>query len=255
MMLARMQRDFSDWLLLAGDEDNLRQGVVATRGLAAYQNNYRTQLVNVLRASYPQLRSVLGDDAFLELAIHYIDHRPPSSWTLDAYGTDLPESLLTLYPHNPDLQELAWIEWTLSEIFVAPDTTALSADDLASVDWETATLRLSPALRKRSATTNAMAIWSALQDEAPAPEAQMLDAPAGLLAWREGFRSRLRQVDALEHAALLSLHEDPRFGVLCDALVEHLGEQDGVARAGQLLAEWIGSGIVVGIDASPGPRG
>lgn len=254
-MLARMQQEFSDWLVLAGDDEALRQTVVAARGLAAYQNNYRTQLVNVLRASYPQLRSVLGDDAFLQLAIHHIDHRPPSSWTLDAYGADLPESLRALYPHNLDLQELAWIEWTLSEIFVAPDTSALGADDLAGIDWETATLRLSPSLRQRSATTNALAIWSALQDEAPTPEAEMLAVPAGLMAWREGFSSRLRQVDALEHAALLSLHEDARFGALCDALVEHLGEEAGVARAGQLLAEWIGSGIVVGVDASPGSRG
>lgn len=249
MMLAQLQQDFSDWLVLAGDDDKLRGGVVAARGLAAYQNNYRTQLVNVLRASYPQLLSVLGDEAFLELAIHYIDHRPPSSWTLDAYGADLVESLRTLYPRNPELQELAWIEWTLSEVFVAPDTAAFSTDQLAGIDWETARLRLSPSLRQRTATTNAMAIWSALQDQAPAPQSEMLGAPAGLVAWRQGFMSRPRQIDAIEHAALLWLHADGRFGALCDALVEQLGEEAGVARAGQLLAEWLGSGIVIGVDA------
>jgi len=190
---------------------------------------------------------VLGDDAFLELAIHFIDHRPPSSWTLDAYGADLPDSLRDLYPHNPDLHELAWIEWTLSEIFVAPDTAPLSPTDLGGIDWETATLRLSPSLRQRSIATNAMAIWSAWQDKVPAPEAEMLDTPAELIAWRQGFTSRLRDVDAIEHAALISLHDDGRFGALCDALVEHLGEEEGVARAGLLLTEWIGSGIVVGI--------
>ncbi|WP_250901872.1 MULTISPECIES: DNA-binding domain-containing protein [unclassified Dyella] len=246
-MLAEMQRDFSDWLVQAGDDDGLRRGLIATRGLAAYQNNYRTQLVNVLRASYPQLKLAMGDEAFLQLAIHYIDRQPPSSWTLDAYGADLPDSLHALYPHNPDLQELAWIEWTLSEVFVAADAAALSPADLDGVDWETATLRLSPGLRHRAATTNAMAIWSALQDETPAPEAEMLEAPAGLVAWRQDFMSRLRQVDAIEHAALLSVQEDGHFGALCDALIERLGEEPGIARAGQLLADWIGSGIVVGV--------
>ena len=248
-MLAELQRDFSDWLVLAQGGDALRGGLVATRGLAAYQNNYRTQLVNVLRASYPQLRAMLGDEAFLELAIHHIEHRPPSSWTLDAYGADLAESLRALYPRNPDLQELAWIEWTLSEVFVAADASALTPGDLDGIDWETATLRLSPSLRQRTATTNAAAIWSALQGETTLPEAEMLDAPAGFAAWRQGFRSRLRQLDAIEHAALLSLHEDGRFSALCDALVEHLGKAQGIARAGLLLADWIGTGIVVAVEA------
>lgn len=247
MMLAEMQKNFSDWLTLAGNEDGLRRGLVAARGLAAYQNNYRTQLVNVLRASYPQLKLAMGDKAFLELAIHYIDQRPPSSWTLDAYGADLAHSLQALYPHNPDLQELAWIEWTLSEVFVAPDAPALSPAELDGVDWERATLHLSPSLHQRTATTNAMAIWSALQDGTAAPVAEMLDAPAGLVVWRQGFMSRLRQVDAIEHAALLSLQDDGRFDTLCNALVERLGEEEGIARAGQLLAEWIGSGVVAGV--------
>lgn len=248
-MLAQMQRDFSDWLVLAQGGDALHGALVATGGLAAYQNNYRTQLVNVLRASYPQLRTLLGDDAFLELAIHHIEHRPPSSWTLDAYGADLAASLLALYPRNPDLQELAWIEWTLSEVFVAADATALAPEDLAGIDWETATLRLCPSLRLRAASTNAAEIWLALQDETAAPDAEMLAAPAGFAAWRQGFRSRLRQVDALEHAALLSLRDDGRFNALCDALVEQLGEAVGISRAGQLLADWIGTGIVVGVNA------
>ena len=247
-MLAEMQRNFSDWLVLAGGDERLRRGLGDTRGLAAYQNNYRTQLVNVLRASYPQLRVVLGDEAFLELAIHFIDHRPPSSWTLDAYGADLADSLRALYPRHPDLQELAWIEWTLSEVFVAPDAAMLSPADLAGIDWESATLRLGPSLRQRTATTNAMAVWSALQEGTSPPEASMLDTSTGLVAWRQDFTSRLMQVDAIEHAALLSLRDDARFDALCNALVEHLGEQHGIARAGELLASWIGSGIVVGID-------
>jgi hypothetical protein len=246
-MLAKMQQDFSDWLAKAGDGDSLRGTLTATHGLAAYQNNYRTQLVNVLRASYPQLRARLGDEAFLELAIHHIQRRPPSSWTLDAYGDDLDESLRALYPRHPDLQELAWIEWGLAEVFVSTDTAPLAADDLASIDWDEATLHLSPSIRQRVASTNALAVWSALQDGATPPEVQMLGVPAGLLVWRQDFTSRLRQVDAIEHAALLSLRDDARFSVLCDALVEHLGEEPGIARAGQLLAGWIEAGIVTGV--------
>jgi hypothetical protein len=44
---------------------------------------------------------------------------------------------------------------------------------------------------------------------------------------------------------LLSLRDDGRFDVLCDALVEHLGEDAGVAKAGELLADWLAAGLVV----------
>ena len=246
MTLAELQRDFRAWLTLA-DDRALRAGLVSTRGLSAYQNNYRVQLVRVLQAAYPQLLARLGEEAFLEAAIHHIDRHPPSSWTLDAYGADLTDTLQALYPHNPDLPELAWLEWTLSEVFVATDAKELDPGALATVDWDAARLRPSPSLRLRAMTTNALAVWSALQDGEAPPDAEMLDKPTGALVWRQGFRPRLREADEVELAALHSLHDDDRFATLCDALTEHLGEEAGIARAGELLAAWVGAGIVTGI--------
>jgi hypothetical protein len=247
-MLAELQRDFRQWLTRADDEA-LRRGLVSTRGLSAYQNNYRAQLVRVLQASYPRLLAWLGDEAFLEAAVHHVERRPPSSWTLDAYGTDFAETLRAMYPAHPNLTELAWIEWTLSEVFVAADAPRLDPAALAGVDWDKARLRLSPGLRLRPMTTNAIDVWFAWQEGMAAPGAAMLDAPAGAAVWRQGFAPRLRAIDATEHAALLSLREDARFSALCDALVAHLGEDEGVARAGGLLADWVGGGDVVAVDA------
>jgi hypothetical protein len=67
------------------------------------------------------------------------------------------------------------------------------------------------------------------------------------VVWRTGFTSRLKRVDAVAYAALCSLRDDDRFAALCDTLVQRLGEEDGVAKAGQLLAEWIGAGIVTAV--------
>ncbi|WP_225737568.1 DNA-binding domain-containing protein [Dyella acidiphila] len=248
-MLAQMQQNFQDWLVHAGNDTPSLLGLHATRGLAAYQNNYRTQLVNCLRASYPQLLAWMGEEAFLAVAIAHIDSHPPSAWTLDAYGADFGDSLRTLYPHNPDLRELAWIEWALSDAFVAADAATMALAQLAEVDWDAAHLQLAPSLRQHTLTTNAAVIWSALVDGVAPPEAQMLEVPAGVIVWRREFTSRLMQVDAIEHAALLALRDDDRFDALCAALVEELGEQDGVARAGALLANWIGAGLVVGVSA------
>ncbi len=247
MTLAELQQDFRRWLTQAEDSA-LRPRLISSRGLSAYQNNYRTQLVRVLQSSYPKLLARLGDEAFLEAAIHHIDHHPPSSWTLDAYGADLAATLESLYPSHPDLPELAWLEWTLSEVFVAPDANDLTPDALASIDWDAARLRLSPSLRLRPLTTNALAIWLALEEGNAVPEAEMLDRPMGAIVWRQGFRPRLREADEVELAAVRSLRDDDRFATLCDALVEHLGEPAGIARAGELLADWIGAGIVIGVE-------
>ena len=63
--------------------------------------------------------------------------------------------------------------------------------------------------------------------------------------WRRQFVSCLKRVDASEYEALLRLHENESFATLCDLLVERLGDADGVAKAGALLAGWLGSELIV----------
>jgi hypothetical protein len=84
------------------------------------------------------------------------------------------------------------------------------------------------------------------------PEGEMLAEPGGLLVWRRQFTSCLKQVDALELEALLHLQENGSFAALCDMLVDRLGDEEGVAAAGTLLAGWLGSELIVGVEeASP----
>ena len=248
MNLAELQGSFRSWLV---DPEGTPAGVFgagAEQGLLVYQNNYRAQLVACLEASYPQVHRWLGGDAFREAAISHIVSHPPQAWTLDHYGRDFADTLQALYPRNPDLRELAWIEWSLSEAFVAADTTALSVDALASVDWDRARLHLTPSLRTLPASTNADDIWFALDNDAEVPQGAMLDAPGGFVVWRKGFHSQLNRVDAVAFGALLSLRDDATFASLCDWLVGRLGEDEGVRRAGMLLAQWIDAGIVSGVD-------
>jgi hypothetical protein len=250
MKLAELQGDFRTWLIDPSDESAQRFGAGATAGLAVYQNNYRAQLIGCLEVSYPQVRRWIGEDAFREASISHIERRPPHTWTLDHYGRDFAATLLALYPRNPDLQELAWIEWSLAEAFVAGDPVPMTEDALTNVDWDSARLQLAPSLRLHTATTNADDIWAALEADTEVPEGEVLGAPGGYVVWRTGFTSRLKRVDSVEHAALCSLRDDDSFAALCDTLVEHLGEEEGVTRSGTLLAEWLGAGIITGVDSS-----
>ena len=246
MNLARLQQEFQNWLVNASDESAALLGNHVA-GLAVYQNNYRAQLVGCLEGAFPNLRQWLGDEAFLAACITHIDRHPPHAWTLDVYPAGLQKTLYEVFPDNPDVHELAWIEWSLSEAFVAADAAPLRMEALASVDWDTARLQLAPSLRSHALTTNAEAIWSALWQQTPPPEAAMLAEAGGLLVWRRQYTSRLRQIDALELHALQHLQHDGSFAGLCEFLVEHLGEEEGIGRAGEMLAGWIGSELIVGV--------
>ena len=246
MNLAELQQTFRQWLVSASDESARLLGSHAP-GLAVYQNNYRAQLVGCLEQAFPTLRRWVGEELFLVASIRHIDNYPPHAWTLDAYPEWFYRTLKSEFPHNPDVHELAWIEWALSEAFVAADAQPLPMEALAGLDWDTAVLQLTPSLRCRALTTNAEAIWSALWQDAEAPEAAMLAEAGGLLVWRRQFTSRLRQVNALELQTLLHLQADGSFAGLCEFLVERLGEEAGVMQAGEYLATWLGSELIVGV--------
>lgn len=246
MNLAEWQHALRDWLVSASDESARLLGH-KDAGLAVYQNNYRAQLMGCLEQAFATLRRWIGDEAFRAASITHIDQHPPHAWTLDAYPEAFHVTLQQVFPRNPDVHELAWIEWALSDAFVAADAQALSVDSLSSVDWDTAVLQLTPSLRCRTLTTNAEAIWSALWQEAPVPEAMMLAEAGGLLVWRRQFTSRLRQVSDLELQALWQLQADGSFAALCEFLVARLGDEAGVTQAGEYLATWLGSELIVGL--------
>lgn len=246
MNLAQLQQTFRSWLVSASDESAHRLGNHPA-GLAVYQNNYRAQLVGCLEQAFPNLRRWLGEEAFLAASIRHIDNHPPHAWTLDVYPEGFYATLKAVFPRNPDVHELAWIESALNEAFVAADAQPLRLEALAELDWDTAVLQLTPSLRCHGLTTNAEAIWSALWQEAPAPEAVMLAQAGGVLVWRRQFTSRLRQVEALELQALQHVQADGSFAGLCKWLVQRLGEEAGVMQAGEYLAGWLGSELIVGV--------
>lgn len=255
MKLADLQQDMRSWLTGASEGAARRLAGEDRAGLLVYQNNYRSQLVGCLQETYPLLRRLVGDEVFLYLAKSHIEHRPPHAWTLDAYGAEFGATLRALYPDNPDLHELAWIEWSLNTAFVARDVDALAPGTLAGIDWDRAELRFAPSLSAAPLSTNAEAIWSALHEDQAVPESRMLESPAGMIAWRRGLQARLRVLEPLEFEALAHARRHASFSALCALLVERLGEQDGVARAGALLADWIAHEIVVAIwTGAPEPQ-
>ncbi|GAA0328213.1 DNA-binding domain-containing protein [Sphingomonas oligophenolica] len=252
MSLIALQRDMRAWLTREDDGAAERFGDCAVPGLRIYQNNYRAQLAACLEESFARTRDWIGGKAFHELVVAHVERVPPSSWTLDAYPRDFPETIALLYPADPEIAELAWLDRALGEAFVGPDAAALLPGDLAGIDWDRAVLHLTPTVDMGDLTTNATAIWSALAAGEAPPGVAFLPEPGAILVWREDQVSRFRAIDPYERQALLSMRAGLPFATLCATMVDMLGEEKGIDCAGQLLGQWLRDGIIVAIEEKTG---
>lgn len=251
MSLADLQRDMRAWLVREDDAAVIRLGGEdAAPGLRVHRNNFRTSLTVCLEESFARTRDWIGGDAFDIAVAAHIERVPPSSWTLDAYPRDFPATLALLYPGDPEVAELAWIDLALAEAFVGPDAAALAAADLGEIDWDRAVLHLTPTLDISDLTTNAPAIWSALAEGIEPPGVAILPETEAMLAWRKEETAHFRTIDQIERRALLAVRAGTPFAGLCAALVEALGHEGGVASAGVMLGQWLADGLIISIGGS-----
>lgn len=244
LSLADVQRDFSDWLVDAPTDFAERIGARAAAGLDIYRNNYRSQLVACLSETFEQLHAWLGDEAFAAAARTHIQLHPPHGWTLGIYGDGFDRTLATLYPDDPEVAELAWLEWALAQAFTGPDVEPIAQDTWAVVDWDTARLICAPTMRIGMAVTNAGAIWSALAAGEEPPAATFLGEAGAMLVWRQDLTPCFRTIEAVERRALEAIQAGCSFGTLCAELVAAAGEA-GVQQAGALLGQWLRDGLII----------
>ncbi|MBC2669783.1 putative DNA-binding domain-containing protein [Novosphingobium piscinae] len=241
-----MQADFRAWLVEADEAAGARLG--PTAGLAVYQNNYRASLMGSLEATFPRLELWLGSSAFAAAAAHYADQHPPHSWTLDAFGARFADALVGLYPDDPEVAELARIEWAVGQAFVAADAAPVDPAMLAAVNWDTAGLQFVQSLVRLELVSNADALWLALVAEEQPPAVVVERSATTLLVWRQGFESVMRRADPAEITLLELALAGHSFAELCGKLALQFDETAAVAMAGHQLGRWIGDKLIAAID-------
>lgn len=237
MTLLALQRDFAAFLR-DGDADD------AAAGMRVYQNNYRAQLCACLEDAFARTRDWIGEEAFETAMIRHIRRVPPSSWTLDAYPRDFPDTLALLYPDDPEIAELAWLELALAEAFVGPDADSLSTADACNVDWDEAVLHFVPTLDLRAVTSNASDLWLALTAGERPPAAALYAERRAVIVWRQDQVSRFRLIDECEEQAILLVRSGLNFAELCQIFVELQGEEAGIQMSGGFLGQWLATGLL-----------
>ena len=185
MTLAALQTRFHGAITGSGAPDDAGWDEAQRRGLAVYRNAYRMRLVETLRASFEKTWSWIGDDSFDTAAIHHLVAHPPASWTLDEAGRGFAATLAELFPGDPEVAELAALEWDMSQAFIAADAVAATAQDFArktaayaDEHWSAMRLEFIPSLLVRPVATDCAAD-SRLSSRTRSCRSSAMTIPAG----------------------------------------------------------------------------
>jgi len=132
--------------------------------MSVYRNTVLSGCVDALRANYPVVAQILGDEMFEAVTVEHASQCPPRSPVLALYGARFPDWLReqAWFHEVPYLPEVARIERLHIEALFAADTEPAGMVLLKNVeDWHGLRLQLHPAARFDWLSAPAMSIWLA----------------------------------------------------------------------------------------------
>ncbi len=249
-LLWRAQDDFLACLL--DDAAALPTGWDTRRaaGMAVYRNAYRARLVDALRDTFERTARLVGDDAFRQAAAHHLITHPPASWTIDRAGEGFPETCAELFANDPDVAEVAWLEWAMHRAFTAADAEPLTVAGFAvatsafgTEEWDGLRLQFMPGTALRPVTHELVKLWETLAQPPQATEVEKLRKPMWVLLWRESERPVFVLIPEANGRALANLQRGGTFGDMCAALGESIGPVEAAQVAGAMLLSWLELGV------------
>ncbi|MCB9994073.1 MAG: putative DNA-binding domain-containing protein [Hyphomicrobiaceae bacterium] len=111
------------------------EGRPAPKRFAVYRNNVTVSLIEGLKAAYPAIVALIGDEPFTHIAREFIRAHPPTSPVMLRFGKGFAEYLETLSPlaHLPFLADVARLERAWMESYHAADAAVLDPAKLSGV--------------------------------------------------------------------------------------------------------------------------
>jgi uncharacterized protein (UPF0276 family) len=248
--LQTVQAQWSAYIL---DRDDAHSSSALTgaspQRLGIYHHAYRARLAEVLADSFAKTALYMGTDTFAEQAQIFAVQFPPRTRSLGRYGEGFPTFLAHSFPNNPELHELAQLDWDLRTRFDSADAPALDAAAVQAADpaqehnWLTWTQPLHPSLLLRNVTSNVVQIWRAIDDDTDVPEVQLLHAPKTLAIWRKGQQPHFQTLDADEAAFIRHLQAGSSIESAANTLAGTARLPDPGRLAGWLQA-WLRDGLL-----------
>lgn len=223
-------------------------------GIAVYRNNYRNALMDAIRSTFERTRGWVGDAAFDAAAAHHLVLSPPASWTLDDAGRGFARTAAALFAHDPEVGDLAALEWAMHRAFAAADAPVLdvaafrnATGSFGDDDWAAMRLLAQPALRVIDVRTDCVALWQSLGDDTRPDTPALLPRPHAAIVWREGWQPVCRLASCEEGDALRAIRNGVDYAGVCAALADRFGAQSAALEAGTMLARWLHAGLLSGM--------
>lgn len=248
--LSELQARMQAAIIEGGDDilADLSHGAHAPRAtlFGVYRHAYKARLVEVLANEYPLLRSHIGEDAFEKLARAFLAAHPSQTQNARWVGKSFPEFLKQhwMARARTDLSELAAIERAVSDAFDSADAPVLGFADLSAFEpgaWGHLTFKLHPSVTLLHGESNALQIWKALKDDAPAPQAEHRAELEHTVIWRHATIPKVRAMAYEEAMMCREASLGREFGAICTLLATYDDPDNAPLRAAQYLQGWIAS--------------
>ena len=229
-------------------------------GMSVYRGNYRGALMEALADTFERTARYVGEGPFKQASVHHAIGNPPSGWTIDEAGQGFDTTCADLFGENPEVAELAWLEWAMLQVATAPNFESLDPAGFASAtaafgdqDWMELKVEFQPRAVAALAEHNLTGLWNALeQDGQPMPELRLPSAQ-GCLVFSEGERPTFMLVDPDNANAFSAMQDGASYGQIIALLAgeEPSDEvvQQAAMRAGELLGGWLQEGLITGLKA------
>jgi len=106
--------------------------LLAQPGFAVYKNNLFKACIEALRANFPTVEQLLGEEFFTATAQQYVSEFPPRQVQLIHYGEHFPDFLASFTPLQawPYIADVARVDSLWLAVFCAKECPALNAEAL-----------------------------------------------------------------------------------------------------------------------------
>ena len=195
------------------------------RHLQVYRNNVFTSLTEALRAVYPVVERLVGEDFFTFAAHEYIRQFPPRGGNLHEFGGEFPDFLGEFEPAAQlvYLPDTARLEWTYHEVYHALDGKALALESFVSIPpAQYATLRFSlqPHARLIVSDYPILRIWQVNQPGYQGDDrVDLAKGGVRVQILRRNLEIELYALDIGEYELLKCLQENATFAQACEAAI------------------------------------
>jgi hypothetical protein len=214
-----------------------------------YAEMYRFRLADALRADFPRVARLLGDEGFFAMAQAYAAQHPSASSDIGQFGRHLADFLSENPGPRGDESDLARLEWALAQAFTARDTEPVQQDALGQLGEQAVGARLHfvPAFMSLVLGHDVLHLWARLDAADTVDELPEVDEAAVRVAvWRQGFTVLHRAMAPEEAEALERAQGGATLAEVCEAFTT---VQDAQRAAFRTLGAWFSSGWVARVES------